>query len=300
RRRAAEQLLRSGRIDRGIEELRRVLAADGWRLAKTPRRALASLALRRAGIRLRGLGFQRRSADQVPAGELARIDTCWGVSVGLGMVDHLRGSDFQSRNLLLALRAGEPLRLSRALSIEACYAAANGFRGQKRAQCVIEVAAKLADEIQHPHALAWVLTARGTAAFLDGRWKAGFEWCSQAETMFREQCPGSSWEIASMQLFQHQCLAFMGRFAELARVLPPPLLLAEQRGDLYAATTLRNWAFIPALIGDDVPAARAYAVAALRDWSQQGFYLQHVFDLSAWMEIDMYAGDAQSAYDRVR
>jgi hypothetical protein len=300
RRRAAEQLLRSGRIDRGVEELRRVLAADGWRLAKTPQRAMASLALRRAGIRLRGLGFQKRRADEVPPGELARIDTCWSVSVGLGMVDHLRGSDFQSRNLLLALRAGEPLRLSRALSIEACYAAASGPSGQKRAQRVIEVAARLADEIQHPHALAWVLTARGTAAFLEGRWKAGLEWCGQAETMYREQCPGSSWEIASMQLFQHQCLAYMGRFAELARVLPPRLRLAEQRGDLYAATTIRNWAFIPPLIDDDVPSARECATAAIRDWSQQGFYLQHVFDLSAWMEIDMYAGDAQSAYDRIR
>ena len=300
RRRAAEQLLRSGRIDRGVEELRRVLAADGWHLAKTPRRAMASLALRRAGIRLRGLGFQKRRADEVPPGELARIDTCWSVSVGLGMVDHLRGSDFQSRNLLLALRAGEPLRLSRALSIEACYAAAQGAHGQKRAQRVIEVAARLADEIQHPHALAWVLTARGTAAFLDGRWQAGYEWCSQAETMFREECPGSAWEIASMQLFVHQCLGYMGHFAELARRLPPRIREAEQRGDYYALTTLRNWAFIPPLIADDVAAAREQAALSLRDWSQGGFFLQHVFDLSAWMEIEMYEGEAQKAYDRVR
>ena len=298
RRRAAEQLLRSGRIDRGVEELRRVLAADGWRLAKTPRRAMASLALRRAVIRLRGLGFEKRRADEVPPAALARIDTCWSVSVGLGMVDHLRGSDFQSRNLLLALRAGEPLRLSRALSIEACYAAAAG--GNKRAQRILEVAAKLADEIQHPHALAWVLTGRATAALLDGRWKASDEWCQQAEKVFREQCPGSTWEIASLHLFQHQCLAYMGRFAELGRRLPARTLLAEQRGDLYAATTLRNWAYIPRLLGDDVEGAREQARASMRDWSQSGFYLQHVFDLFAWTEIEMYAGEAQRAYDRVR
>src|SRR5207244_4119400 len=110
-----------------------------------------------------------------------------------------------------------PLRLSRALSIEACYAAAQGPRGQRRAERVLAVAAELAGDIGHPHALAWVLVGRGTAAFLDGRWREAHDFCGQAETMFREQCPGSAWEIASMQLFVHQSLIYLGRFQELSR-----------------------------------------------------------------------------------
>src|SRR5205085_10754207 len=64
RRRAAEQLLISGHIDRGLDALRAVLAASGMHLAATPRRALVSLLAKRLRIKARGLGFVERDATQ--------------------------------------------------------------------------------------------------------------------------------------------------------------------------------------------------------------------------------------------
>ena len=77
RRRAAMQFLISGHVDEGLGALRDVLDAVGMTLPSTPRRALASLLLRRARLRLRGLGFRRRDPGQVAAADLTRIDVCW-------------------------------------------------------------------------------------------------------------------------------------------------------------------------------------------------------------------------------
>src|SRR5207247_10953485 len=93
-----------------------VLSAAGFKLAAGPRQALLSLLLKRLQLRLRGLNFTERDASQISHADLFRIDLCWAIAAGLGAVDLVRSADFQSRHLLLALRAGEPYRVSRALS----------------------------------------------------------------------------------------------------------------------------------------------------------------------------------------
>jgi serine/threonine protein kinase len=107
-RRAADQLLRSGHIDRGLETIQAVLAAVGMKLPATPRAALASLLWRRGLVRARGLAFKERSAALITADELQRVDICGAIATGLSIVDTIRGSDFHARELLFALRAGEP------------------------------------------------------------------------------------------------------------------------------------------------------------------------------------------------
>jgi eukaryotic-like serine/threonine-protein kinase len=118
RRRAAMQFLISGHIDDGLAALRTVLAAVGMRLPKSPRRALWSLTLRRLYIEVRGLRFHIRDPSQVSAKELTRIDICWSVAAGLSVVDNVLAADFQARHMLLALRAGDPYRIFRALALE--------------------------------------------------------------------------------------------------------------------------------------------------------------------------------------
>jgi eukaryotic-like serine/threonine-protein kinase len=56
-RRAAAQLLMSGHIDQGLVVIRKVLDSVGMRLAPAPWRALLSLLIGRARVRLRGLTF---------------------------------------------------------------------------------------------------------------------------------------------------------------------------------------------------------------------------------------------------
>src|SRR5205814_1173366 len=87
RRRAASQLLLCGHFADGIAAMRDVLGSVGMRFTETPSETLSALLWRRTRIRLRGLGYKRRDASQIPQEQLTRIDVADAASTGLGMVD---------------------------------------------------------------------------------------------------------------------------------------------------------------------------------------------------------------------
>ena len=60
------------------------------------------------------------------------------------MVDTVRGADFQARGLLLALRAGEPVRVGRALALEGVHLGEPGRAGQTRARAMAQRVRRLA------------------------------------------------------------------------------------------------------------------------------------------------------------
>jgi hypothetical protein len=299
-RRAAEQLLRSGHIDAGLSAIRTVLAAVDMTVPKTPKRALASLLLRRAHIRLRGLKFRERDPSEVAANDLTRIDICWSIGVGLSVVDNIRGADFQTRSLLLALRAGEPYRIARALALEAGFASSAGGPGAERARRLIAVAEALAEKIDNPHALGLAAAAAGVAAYMIGEWKRCRVACARAEDFLRDRCTGIAWELDSVQLFSLSCLYCLGELGEMSRRVPELVREAASRGDLYAATNLHTGVpNVVDLVADDPYAARHHAVEAIRQWSQQGFHVQHFYDLLAQGQIDLYLGDGAASCKRL-
>jgi hypothetical protein len=300
RRRAAEQLLRSGHVAAGLEALRTVLAAVGMRLADTPARALSSLLWRRARLRLRGLRFTERSEEQLPAEMLTRIDTCWSVAAGLSMVDTIRSADFQARHLLLALEAGEPYRIARALAVEAGLVATGGKKAEARAQQLVDAASELAQRIRHPHAIGMAEIAAGVAAYQTGRWSEASSRCEAADRLFREGCVGVAWEIVTGKLFRLNALYYTGELAALQRESTAALKEVEERGDLYASTTLRVRPLHYALLAaDDPTAARLRADEAMRQWTPQAFHAQHYYHMVALAHADLYEGDGAAAWRRL-
>ena len=301
RRRAAEQLLRSGHIDEGLAAVRNVLAQVGMSLTESPRAALAGLLVRRARLRLRGFGFRERDTSQVSAEELTRVDVCWSVAAGLAVADPLRGADFQTRNLLLALRAGEPYRVARALAMEGAFVAAAGTSSTARAADVLSRARALADRTGHPHAIGLAIGMAGLAAYLQGRWREALDRLDEADRILRDRCVGVAWELDTVQLFGLESLAYLGELRELDRRLALRLREAQDRGDLYALTHLRSgylncvW-----LARDDIEGARREAEAAMAGWSQTSFHTQHLYVLFAQTQIDLYRGDGAGAYRRVK
>jgi tRNA A-37 threonylcarbamoyl transferase component Bud32 len=299
-RRAALQYLSSGRVDAGLAALGAVLGAVGLRLCATPRRAFWSLVWQRLRLRLRGLGYRKRAASEVPAEELKALDICLSAAVGLGMVDPIQGAYFQSRGLLLALRAGEPERLVKALALEACHESIAGNRGRRRTDKLLWAAAELAHEVNLPYPRAMVSLARGVAAALEGDWARGRLLCDEAEGIFRELCTGVMWELGTAHRFALWPLMFMGEVAEIRRRLPGLMKEAQERDDLYGMSNLSLVirTFVR-LAGDEPQRARAELGEVMDLWSQQGYQVQHMNRLYDEAIIDLYQGDGASAWRRV-
>jgi serine/threonine protein kinase len=300
RRRAALQFLISGHIDDGLAALRAVLAAVGMRLPRTSLGALWGLVWRRLYVRLRGLGYRRRGTSEVPPEELTRINVCWSAAAGLSMVTTVEGAYFQTRGLLLALRAGEPYALARALALEAGHVSTGGGRTRRRTAQLLEAADALAREVGRPYARGLVALSRGIAAALAGDWPEGRARCDEAEGIFRASCTGVVWELDTAHRFALWPLMFMGDVPEMNRRLAVLLKEAQERDDLYALTNLglvlRTFTRLAA---DEPERARDELGQVMALWSQQGFHVQHMNRLHDEVQIDLYQGEGLSAWQRL-
>jgi tetratricopeptide (TPR) repeat protein len=297
--RAGAQLLTGGHIDEGLEVFRVVLERAGFKLARGPRRALLSLILHRAWIRLRGLNFTEREVSNISETDLLRVDICWAVAAGLGAVDLIRGADFQSRHLLLALRTGEIYRVARAMAFEVAQTAAKGGAAEERTWQLADRTESLARRAGNPHAIGLAIWARGLSAYLLGHWKEASELCERAAEILRDQCTGVTWELTIAQRFMLSSLMFQGEIAEVSRRVPQLLATALEQGNLFAATDLRTRMNPIWLAADDPNRARDEVIAALTAWPRKGFHLQHYVSLVALAQIELYTGDTEVAWRHV-
>jgi hypothetical protein len=270
-------------------------------MPETPRRALASLLALRIWLRVRGLRFRERDETQVPSWELLRIDTCWSVGMGLGLIDMLRGAGFQARHLLLALRAGEASRVGRALALEVAYLSMAGGRNRRRTEQLVRAARDLAERVNSPHAIGFARMTAGVAAWNLGRWKEARELCESAEAMFRDHCTGAAWEILTAQMFGLASLFFLGELKEFSARLPRLLDEARNRGNLLAVTFLRLGFFshMVWLAADDPERARRGLREGQAAWPSRRFDYPHIWALGAQRDIALYTRQGLDVPDPV-
>ena len=300
RRRAGEQLLRSGHIDDGFAVMRAVLREIDIELAIGPKRALLSLLWHRVLIRLKGLRFRQRDSSRIAPMELFKVDACWSVAKHVGMIDTIRGTDFQARQLLLACRVGDLPRVARAVAAEVAYSAVTGSRGVRRTGKLLALAESLAARVGDAQSLGFVNVMKGMAANMQGRWKDSLEAGERAEKMLRDDARGIAWELDLVYLYSLLDLQFMGELAELGRRLTRFLAEARQRDDLNAITNLRTrLAYVPLLAADAPDKALLEIIRGIREWSQAGFQLQHYYALFAYAEVLLYMGGGLVAWRMV-
>jgi hypothetical protein len=284
----------------GLEALRSTLALSHMTAAETPGRAIMRLLVTRARVRLRGLSFKERSVSEVTAAELGRVDLCWSAGVALALVDSLGGATFQARQLLLALDAGEPYRVARALAMESAYMGLSGGKDMARADFLADKAAALAERVGHPHAIGLCKLMRAIAAFLQGRFALARMSSEAAQPILRERCTGVTWELDNAQLYPLWARIFEGELAPLDGLCAPLLADARGRGDLYLETNLRTRVLnMVHLAADDPEAARADVERGIASWSPGAFLLQNYFAIHSHVEIDLYAGEHLRAHERM-
>jgi hypothetical protein len=295
-RRAAEQLVHTGHLDQGLPLLRSVLRQVGFHYPDSTLGSLLYFLFHRMRIRLRGLRFRERDESQIAPEELIRIDTLWSVSLGLSMIDTLRGRDFQGRHLLLALKAGDRYRVARAIANEAGYSSTSGPPNARRTAELVEQATALAARVGRPQAIGVTQVAVGITAYAEGRWKAAWELAQKGEAILRERCTGVTWELDTTHIYSLRGLFYLGEIAELCARLPTLLREARERDDLFAETSLRTrHGYVAWLAADRPDRARSELKDSIARWSTKAFYMQHYFALVAQADIALYAGDPASA-----
>ncbi|MEZ4403233.1 MAG: protein kinase [Kofleriaceae bacterium] len=298
RRRAAELVLRAGDELAGRRALAETLAAHDLRLPTTPVGVLASLGWQRARLALRGLGFRPRAAATVPRRELELIDALWAMAGSLAMTDHLAGANLQARNLRAALSAGEPVRVSRSLAMEAIYASTGGAAGRARAQRLLARARALATTTGDPMARAMLPLAEGVCAEQAGAWVAARDHCAAAMAAIAA-APGAFFELANARRFWLRTLVWLGEFAQVDATVPAFIDDAVRRGDAYSLGVLRGgppsvrwiWRGQPERALADVRAVAAALPAA--------FHVSHMMVLLSEVRALVAMGDGAAGWARL-
>jgi hypothetical protein len=295
-RRAAEQLLIGGHIDRGLDVIRAVVSGVGIHLATGSRTALVSFLLRRALLRWRGFAFVERRTDQIPAADLLRIDTCWSLSTGLALVDNILAADFHTRHLLLALAAGEPRRIASGLAMEAGFSAVAGGPARRRTARVASRARSVAERSADPRAIALCTLTEGVAAYLVGEWRKASERCGDALRLLQDRCVGVTWELNFAQNVLLASLVQQGQIREVSQRLPIVLASARERGNRYIETELHTIMIATWLAADDPDGAERQASDIMARWAHSGFHRQHHNYLVTRIRIALYRSEAERAW----
>jgi eukaryotic-like serine/threonine-protein kinase len=294
RRRAAEQLVLSGEVERGVEVLSSVLADIGVSLPHSTGRSLLGLLWDRFMLRLRGLGWTPRDESTVATADIARLEAYNVVAASLALVHPIVGLQFQARLLRLALRVGVGRYIVIAFGMYGLTLALSGIRGFRKGKPLLAeaqaTAATLGPDLR-PRYTGLAYGTEGVAALCVGRYNEAREKLGQSVETFDERSVANTGEQVSrnnIRLLHLATLIAAGGVADAMPKFDELLRDAKRRGDLHleaSATRLLNQIY---LFRDDPTGGRA-ALSAL-NWKplHDHFDLQRVYELRAQIGIDLY------------
>lgn len=300
-RRAGEHYLRTAHYDEGLAIMDGVLRAVGAGLPRSQRSALLPSAVKRVRFLLRGIEFTPREPDDVPAPARRRLEALWSTGISLALLDHQRADPIALTHLLEALDHGDAAQALRALAYESgVQAGIGGDFLRSRSARIQGLVYERAEERGIPYERAWARLAIGSCAWFGGRWRRCVEYCDQGATIFREQCRGVPWEIATMQMFSMSALAIMGDIDELERRLPHAIRAAEEKGDLFDLNNCRlGQPSILWLARGRATELRALAAKADGSMWKGGYHAHRYHYAFAMGQADLYDGDPYACLARL-
>jgi tetratricopeptide (TPR) repeat protein len=202
---------------------------------------------------------------------------------------------------LLALSAGEPYRIARALAMEAGHAGTAGRPAIARCEELLDAARAVAARVRNPYVHAHIGFMSGMVCFSQGRWQAAREYLDSSEALRAGQDVPTTWESTTARLLSLITWCFQGNLAEVAARYPVVLKDVRDRGDLYTETgVLNRISHMLWLAADDPARASEELRLAIARWSHSGFHFQHYWNLFSQSEVLLYQGDAARAAELLR
>ncbi len=295
--RAMEQLLFTGRVNKGLRMLERVSEQVGIVYPRTTKQAIALLMAQRALIALSSKSFKEKQS--APSELLLKIDTCWTAVSSLLAIEPIRAIYYHALGLRLARKAGDKNRYLRSLAAEGAVVGLEGTASSARAIDLLERACGMIDETCPPTTKGFVLFAYGTMLQQLGRFQESEARFDETRRILQEECTGVAYPSGILETFSLRNLFYLGEIRELqarAQLLRRDFF---ERGDFFAEAQLCTDVYHLALLSDDNPVeAEAEITTALeRFGDDEGFQVQHVQSLKAQAEIRLYKGESKGAFD---
>jgi hypothetical protein len=207
----------------------------------------------------------------------------------------ISASEFSVRQLLMALDAGEPYRIARAMALESAARAAYPT-GRRFSEQLVQESKALAERVGNPHAIALAVLADGILATTVGKWKRASTRSEQALAILREQRIGVTWESNLAQNIVIWSLMYQGELREVCRLVPALVADARSRGNLYIATELCTRSNYVWLAADDPDEGEREAIESIERWSHKGFHRQHYSAMLARVQTALYRGAGEAAW----
>jgi eukaryotic-like serine/threonine-protein kinase len=297
RRRAGEELLISGHIDRGMQILTEVVHAVGMKVPSSLLRKLFNVIVLRSRIKLRGeLRYFERAEAEIDPALLRKIDVCWTIMRGLGMIDLLAGDEFASRGWLLATESGEITRIARAIPHRLSVLGFSLVRDQAREQRFERVMEELHRKVNRPDVTGRGYMARGLISFFFGDFAIALEHFERAQQILHGGATGAAWETSTADCYHVATLFWLGRVSDAIREHHEVILNAERRGDWWGQLFLKTG--LPSAIRlaeGDVDAARRMSKEVLDGWPGEFLNQPQQFGLVAKAQIALYEGEGEEA-----
>jgi serine/threonine protein kinase len=301
RRRAAAELLTSGRIDEGVSVVREVLASIDASYPPTPRLAFLLFLITTLWLRVRGYEFTRRDERVVSPLALHRIDTFRALTSGLVVSDNVRGRYFTNRFCLAALKVGEPRRAAIALATQIANASAFGTTSEARVRRLERRLAELASDLANAEVTAYQSMAAAWVTYFFGRFEEALPVLTQASASFRASVPGSAWERDTMEIFAVSSLWFLGRIRDLRARVADLREDAVRRGDPYLTAMMGIGDAANARLAGDEPERSVREVTDVFEaWPEVANDVPRYYAFLACAQAELYQGRGESALARTR
>jgi serine/threonine protein kinase len=293
--RAAEQLLRSGRYDRGMAIIEDVLRGTGFEPPRSTAQMMSSILWKRFRLLRRDLDVEPRPRDAIPADEFARIDALWTAAKMLASINPILGGYYHYHTIHAVLDAGSAEHLTLALCQQAAQEAATGPNLEFAAEVLDRAEAFVQASSEPDYVRSYIEFMRGFCEFATGNFREGRRRIRQAGALLRERCNGVIWEIGSFKFFEFLPALWLGDFTAFADEIPKLLEHAADRNDTFHRVALRTWQY-PAHLHADAPhVARAELAQAISEWTREGYHIQHFWYLQGAVDTALYEGDSARA-----
>ena len=194
---------------------------------------------------------------QIPAATLTRIDVCWSAAKGLILSDLIRGLDFQARHAAAGPEGGRAVPRG-ARSRDRSREFGPGRRALARSNGSVARGGHGHREANRSSACDRIRPVRGRGDRLPRRALEGCPGPHRARGLGASRAvPRSGLGPRQHALLLLLVLFYLGELKQLEEALPGLLKEAEDRGDLYAVTSMRTrLSYLVRLANDEPERAR--------------------------------------------